>query len=120
MKASDIYSNAFLRAADLEGKTLTFTIKNVDTGELPDGKQQLIVEFRETESKLGLNKTNKNVLVDLYGDETDEWIGKKVSLYPTRVDFQGKRVDAIRIEDRKPEQKSGPGAAADDNDPIPF
>ena len=45
-----------------------------------------------------LNKTNGAYLAAAISDETDDWPGHEIVLYPTKVNFQGKMVDAIRIE----------------------
>ena len=31
-------------------------------------------------------------------DETDTWHGHRIKLYVTKVEFQGKRVDGLRID----------------------
>ena len=36
---------------------------------------------------------------ELHGKETNNWIGKKITLFPTRDRFGGKQVDCIRIRD---------------------
>lgn len=47
-----------------------------------DGKtKDVYVElFKEHEEGLTLNKTNVKTQVDLFGDDTDKWIGEKVKL----------------------------------------
>jgi hypothetical protein len=37
------------------------------------------------------------IIADLYGPETDQWTGKKITLYATNVKAFGKKEDAIRI-----------------------
>lgn len=113
MKLSQLYPSEWLRSADLAGNDVTYTITKISVEEMPgdDDKQQPVLRFRETPKKFGLNRTNGNMLAELYGEETDEWIGKRVTLFPTRVDFQGKRVDAIRIRDK---------AATSGKNDIPF
>ena len=64
-----------------------------------------------------LNKTNANMISEIAGsDETEDWTGIPVCLFVTRVDYQGKRVDALRIDypdNNKPpvSQANGTGAA---------
>ena len=57
-------------------------------------------------------------------DDSDEWTGAKIKLVVAMVDFQGKRVPAIRIEAPKVAVKAKPKPLAadeqiDDSD-IPF
>jgi hypothetical protein len=57
------------------------------------------VYFAGKEKGLVLNKTNANMIVEIAGsDETEDWEGVQIVLYSTRVDFQGRRVDAIRVD----------------------
>jgi hypothetical protein len=53
-------------------------------------------------------------------DETDDWAGHQIILYPTKVDFSGRRVDAIRVdhpsknETKAPAETRKPAASDDD------
>ena len=55
-----------------------------------------VLHFQGAQKGMVLNKTNANVITILYGDETDNWIGKQIELYPTQTDFRGEIVDCIR------------------------
>ncbi|MCA9047422.1 MAG: hypothetical protein KDA89_01760 [Planctomycetaceae bacterium] len=50
-----------------------------------------------------MNKTNALIISGLYSDETDEWIGCRITLYPTETQFGAKMVDCIRIRDAVPD-----------------
>ena len=62
------------------------------------GEKHLVVYFRGKQKALVLNKTNASYLATAISDETDDWPGHEIVLYPTKVNFQGKMVDAIRVE----------------------
>ena len=62
------------------------------------GEKHLVVYFRGKQKALVLNKTNASYLAAAISDETDDWPGHEIVLYPTKVNFQGKMVDAIRVE----------------------
>jgi len=62
-----------------------------DTGE------QVVILFTQSEKKLALNVTNENTMRELYGDNTDAWIGRLVICYRTNVEYEGKTVPAIRL-----------------------
>lgn len=112
MNANKAFSGSFLKAGDLEvGKDLVVTIATVTMEDLDDGAK-LVASFTDNNQKLVLNKTNGGILIELYGDETDNWEGKPIALYRTKVDYQGKRVDAIRIRDTKPGAVGNTGSAA--------
>lgn len=100
-RIDEVYPSQWLRAADLDKSPQTVTIDRVKVGEVGSGderKTQLIVEFTEFDKPLGLNKTNAGRIGDIYGPDTDDWIGQRVVIFPTKVDYQGKQVDAIRID----------------------
>ncbi len=68
---------------------------------------------------LVLNKTNFNVIADITGEaDSDDWPGKRITLYATKVDYQGRRVDAIRVDD-PPKDEDKPRRAAPAPAPAP-
>jgi len=81
-----LFPGRFVKAGEMDGKPVTLTIKAVylDTLEQEDGteKQQAIVSFTEIKRELALNKTNAQCLVALWSDDSGEWIGHKVTLFP--------------------------------------
>lgn len=109
MKANDAFPSKFIAAADLQGEERTLKITHVDTDEI-GGKKKFICHFAGAKKGLVLNKTNFNTIVKVTGqDDTDDWTGHEVCLYPTMVDFQGEQVDAVRI--KAPPKKAGPQRA---------
>jgi hypothetical protein len=102
MQTASFFPSKFLKAADLNNTPLIVTICGVTTdiiGQGAEARTKLIIQFCELPRGLVLNKTNFNVLVELTGSQdSDAWLGKRVQLVLTRVDFNGTRVQAIRIE----------------------
>ena len=96
MKASHFTAGQYLRAMDLGGRAAQAQISNVTAEDFDEG-QKLVLHFAGKEQGMVLNKTNTSVVMDLYGDETDDWVGKVVEVFPTKVDFGGKLVDALRL-----------------------
>jgi hypothetical protein len=96
MQASQFTAGEHLRALDLNGQAVQAQISAVTVKDFDEG-QKLVLGFVGRDQTLVLNKTNTNVVIDLYGGETDDWIGRVVEVYPTRVDFGGKQVDALRL-----------------------
>jgi len=100
-KVSEMFPSKYLKASDLLGRQFTLTIKRAvvePLGMPPEDK--LIVYFVETDKGLALNKTNANTIVAQYGDDTDYWRGKQLTIYPTEVAFQGKMVETIRVSNK--------------------
>jgi len=44
------------------------------------------------------NKTNGTALGQMFGNETNDWLGKEITLIVQNVDFAGKSTPAIRIK----------------------
>lgn len=121
MKASEIFASKSLRADDIKGHEPVVTIEKVTTQEFDDGVKPL-VHFVGKEKALVCNKTNWNAIVDITGeDDSDNWAGHKVKLIVARVDYQGKRVDAIRIDPPNVGgRRQAAPAEAPAEDEIPF
>lgn len=100
MKTSEIYGGNYLKAEDLAGKgDRNVTIESISVMAGDDGKKKAVLHFRNTEKCLPLNITNANMVQEILNtNETDDWVGCRICLYVCKVDFQGKRVDAIRVK----------------------
>jgi hypothetical protein len=110
MKRNDLFPSRFLKHADLQGRPQTVSIKSVTLEDVGDeAKQKPVVRFRGKEKGFVLNATNYDVIADALGDETDDWAGQPIELYPTKVAFKGQLTDAIRV--RIPPAKQGPAPA---------
>ena len=111
MNINSAFPSDYLKAADLNGKAVRVTIESVEVVKVGDD-QKPVLRFQGKDRGLILNKTNAARIVEATGsDETDEWTGWSIVLYPTKVDYAGKRVDAIRIDDR-------PGATKPPAQPV--
>jgi hypothetical protein len=87
--------SAYIKAADLPGP-VRVTIADCRMEHFDDESKPLLL-FDGAQKGLLLNKTNAGVLVAALGEETDLWRGHLVELYPTRVPFGGRMVDAVRL-----------------------
>lgn len=83
-----LFPGRFIKAGEMDGKSVTLTIADVylDHIEGEDGREkpQAVVAFRETKREWALNRTNGICLRALFGDQTDDWVGRRVTLYPER------------------------------------
>lgn len=109
MRITSILSE-YLKAADLQGREAAVVISQVKFEKM-DGKDRAVLFFLGKTKGLMLNKTNINNIIALYGDETNDWNGKEIVLFPAWVDYQGKSVEAIRVK--------GPQRAASQRQPEP-
>jgi len=114
MKLNEAFPSKWLKAADLEGQQRLVTIESVRLEAVEEGKPaKPVIALRGLTQGLVLNKTNANTLAGFLGDDTDTWSGKKIVLFPTQAEFQGKVVDCIRVRQPKPQpQQAAPAAAA--------
>ena len=122
VKLNDAFPSEYLKADDLRGQTVEVTIANAAIGKIGDDSR-LIITFQGKDKKLVANKTNANKIGDVYGDDTDFWIGKPVELYPSETDYQGKTVPCIRV--RIPQSAQTAAAIASEaqaplEDEVPF
>lgn len=97
MKASRIIRAKLLKAGDLTAD-INLTIEDVQVETL-GVKRLLVVGFAEIPERFGLNRVNGERLQELFGDETGDWIGKRITLFKTQVKFKGDLVPGIRIRD---------------------
>lgn len=112
-----LFPSSFLSAVDLHGKDVTLTIRRVLVEELQmtGGKKQKkpCVWFEETKAKadktgteekrLVLNVTNARAVAKLYGNEVNDWSGKRITLYPTTTSFGPEVKDCIRVRETAPD-----------------
>jgi hypothetical protein len=100
-KLSEIYGGNYMKAEDIKDRgDVNVTIAGVSITEMEDGKKKAVLAFKNTDKTLPLNITNANMVEELLGsDDTDDWEGRRICLYTCKVDFQGKRVLAIRVKE---------------------
>lgn len=98
MNINSAFPSTYLKAADLQGRRVAVTIAGVVIEEI-GGEHKPIVKFVGKDRGIVLNKTNAAMIAEIANSaETDDWAGVKVVLYPTKTDYQGKRVDCIRVD----------------------
>lgn len=94
-----LFPNRFLKAGEFQRRDVTLTIARVQLEELEGAKgkeNKAIIAFRETPKQLVLNKTNGLSIKAMFGRETDNWVGKRVTLYPAEIKFEDSDL-AIRV-----------------------
>jgi len=116
MHRNQLYPSKYLRHADLDGKTIAATIDKVVMETMSDGQEKPVLRFKDREKGMVLNRTNLDAIAAKYGDETREWSGANIELFPTVVTFKGQRHDSIRARPLRPGDKP---TVADDGE-CPF
>lgn len=91
-----LFPGRFIKSGEFQGRDVTLTIKGIRLEELPQDKggerAKGIVAFEGTKKEWVLNRTNGECLKAMWGRDTGEWIGKRVTLFP--APFQSSFGDA--------------------------
>lgn len=105
MNANELFPpNEYLKSDDIDaaGGEMELVIASVGRKEYVNdsGKADVkgVLGFSNSLLKLTSNTTNTRILISMFGKETDDWIGKKITLYvDEHVQFQGRETRGIRI-----------------------
>jgi hypothetical protein len=124
-----LFPSKYLKPVDLKGQAVVLTIATAPVMTLKfRGKEEdkVVLHFKGTSKLLPLNVTNFCATADAVGkDNSDDWSGCKVEVYPDTAQLNGQTVPCVRI--RKPGEKPAeplpaplaePGLLVDDE--IPF
>jgi hypothetical protein len=110
MKLNEAFPSNWLKAADIpEDAPIVVTIKSAEIEQIKGdngNESKLVLKFRETDKGLICNKTNAVMIAKHFGDDTDDWIGKRVTLMNVEVQFGGDMVSAIRVSKKLPAPKA--------------
>ena len=130
MKRSDVFQSKYLKCEDLQGKPITVTIERapLETLKSPDGKEEnkIVLYFHGAKKSFPLNMTNFDACAEICGDDTNDWAGKQIELYPAKTQMAGKTVDCIRVRAPGPRELPKPKPPVtepppnDMNDAIPW
>lgn len=108
----DVFPTEHITHFDLKGNDRTLTIKSVDFngGYWLHGKRQraIILYFEEAKKGLRINTSiEKMIAVKLgYGPEIEEWIGKRITIFPTTDDqIKGEDKRCVRVRPSVPSSK---------------
>jgi hypothetical protein len=126
MKVGKLFKGQYLKASDIDGEVV-YQIESIGAAMLKNNtgqeEEKPLLHFRGTDTGLVLNVTNANAIVKALGsDETDDWLGRKITLYTTDVEFRGDWVAAIRVKTKAPSETVAKKDAPDgfEDDDIPF
>jgi hypothetical protein len=115
-----MFDRLYLGVWDLCGRDVTVTIAKVVAGDLvaQGGRKSKkpIVFFEKTEKSFPLNKTNMKTIAGMYGYKASDWVGKRITLFPTQTSFGSETVEAIRVRPTVPKTRSQ-GIASQPVDP---
>ncbi len=104
MNKNDIFPSKYLSAADLPDEGMVVTCKDVTVERMQDGAEKPIMSFHEPVKDMIVNVTKWNTIAKMYGDESDDWRGKRLSIRPGEIKFKGEMVACIDVSKRKPSE----------------
>ena len=106
MRMRDALPGRYLSGDDLDGEVIV-TIDRVVMESFRDPRtrqesRKPVMYFQRAKRGLIVNRTNWRTVADLYGDESDNWTGKRIALAPAMVDAYGKQTKAVRVKPVRP------------------
>ncbi|OGO63228.1 MAG: hypothetical protein A2Z45_02450 [Chloroflexi bacterium RBG_19FT_COMBO_55_16] len=122
MKLSQMYPRRYATGEDLKGQSVSLTITKVTQEKMhpqPNAPEveRWVIYFKETQKGVILSRTLAYQIGEAVGDEeTDHWIGKRVTLYPQPMMVGGKRVTAIRARSAGAAKDKPPGSIAEEGE----
>lgn len=120
MKIGKAFPSKYVAAADLEGRDPAVMIiracimENVAPPDAPV-EEKPVLYFEKANRGVVLNKTRAAVVAALYGDETDHWNGKSITVFSDMTMYMGKSMPCVSL--RGPHTTSEP---ADNGADDPF
>ena len=106
MRMRDALAGRYLSGDDLDGEVIV-TIDRVVMESFRDPRTRQesskpVMYFQRAKRGLIINRTNWRTVADLYGDESDNWVGKRIALVSMMVDAYGKQTKAVRVRPTRP------------------
>ena len=104
MKLNDLFPRKYATGEDLAGKSVTLTISHLRQEKMiptPGAApvEKWVVFFKEAQKGIVLSKTLAFQISKAVGSEdTDDWVGKKITIFPEEVMVAGKPRTAIRAK----------------------
>lgn len=103
-----MYDRDYIFAFDLAGKDVTVRIARVEAATLTGSggrkAKKPVIHFEGKDKGLALCKTNSKTIAAIYGNDTDAWVGKLITMFPTTTTFGSDTVDCIRIRPQAPKE----------------
>ena len=82
----ELWPGKYLKSGEFKGKAVTLTLKSIEREMLPNGSGDeegaVVASFEETQKLWVVNKTCGVALRAMFGDDSGEWIGKRITLHP--------------------------------------
>lgn len=94
------FGSEHLEAADLDGKAVTLTITGIEATKVEgegEAVAKMLIRFKGKAKTTWIAPvTSAHCMAAMFGDDTDAWVGKRVTVAPQKVEAFGEIVDAVR------------------------
>jgi hypothetical protein len=122
---SEAFPSRFYKAAEIPGHGLPLKIAKLEQEKVgPDQELKWVMFFKGQDKQLILNGTNWDLIATaLREEDSDNWVGKTIELFPTQTQFGNKMVDCIRARRHRPAAQPPKGPPPTDEGPdddIPY
>ena len=100
----EVYAGSNMNAAyvkeHLDGKSLMISAVTIKTfgDEGEDKERKAVLHFKGEKKSLSLNKTNKNIIRDAWGPDTDAWVNRHIILRVIRTAYMGEPCDGVQVD----------------------
>lgn len=105
-----MFDSEYIGAWDLMGRDVVVTISRVQgmtiTGEGGKKNKKPVIWFEGKEKGCICNKTNAKAISGMYGRDTSQWIGKRITLYPTQTQVGSETKECIRVRPTPPAESN--------------
>ena len=84
---------------DMNSTEADVIIENAREADI-NGEQKLVLDVKVFGKQYGwiMNKVNTNTLIEKHGVESDKWIDKHVLVALEKTDYEGRRINCLRIQ----------------------
>lgn len=99
MDIGSTFESKYLKASDLQGRTVTVQIESVRMEEIDkeDGTTKAVMYFVGKKKGVIINVTKAKVLEPIFGSETDNWIGQSITLSSGTTTYRGEAKACINF-----------------------
>jgi hypothetical protein len=96
MNINDQFESKYLKSSDLQGRSVRAKLLNVVSEKVGDDTK-IVLYFVGKQKGMICNRTNSMTLAEVWGPETDNWVGGDLEIFSMKVPFQGKLTDGLRV-----------------------
>lgn len=88
-------------------RDITATISKVEGVKLEGtavikANKKPVISFKNADKQLVVNATIGKTIAGMYGPNTDDWVGKRITLYATTCKLKGETVECVRVRPNIP------------------